>query len=214
MLEHLQRLPVDIVERFLELRDSKKVGIPEAVGNYILELNAASNLYRKYRNIGECSRQLQKLYPKLSIPTCRKRVSDAINFFNTDCTVTAVAWNNYFADYMMNLADVNLASASTQGLKEARMCAMEARKYRIAAAANVISPERTRFQHQIVSADMKLERMMDTSGVGLLNAWNEIQGIIDSRDIAQSEKDRLKAEAGRELNVKEYTEFEDIEDED
>ncbi|MDR1883755.1 MAG: hypothetical protein LBR26_13365 [Prevotella sp.] len=214
MLEHLQRLPVDILERFLELRDHKKVGISEALGNFILELNDASNLFRKYRNVGECARQLQKLYPKVSIPLCRQRVCDAINFFNTDCTVTAVAWNNYFADYMMNLADVNLMAADAHGRKEARLCAVQAHKYRVAAAANIIAPERIRFKPQIVSADVKLERMIDTSPVGILAAWKEIEEIIDARHIDQSEKDRLKLEAGRELDINKYAEFEETEDED
>lgn len=211
MLEHLQRLPVDIVERYLELRDHKKVGISEALGNFILELNTASNLYRKFRSISECARQLQKLYPKLSIPTCRSRIYDAINFFNTDCTVTAAAWDNYFADRMMDLADINLVA---QDLKEARRCHENARKYRLAAAANIISPDRVRFKHQIVSADVKLDRMMDTSPRGLLAAWGEIEKIIDTRDISQTEKDRLKAEAGRELDIKKYIDFEELEDED
>ena len=211
MLEHVQRLPVEVVERFLTIRDHKKIGITEALGNYILELNTASNLYRKYRSTSECARQLQKLYPKLSIPTCRSRICDAINFFNTDCTVTAAAWDNYFADYMMNLADVNLVAQNTS---EARRCAENARKYRLAAAANIISPERIRFKPQIVSADVKLDRMMDTSAKGILAAWKEIEQIIDTREISQAEKDRLKNEAGRELDIRKYTEFEALDDED
>lgn len=209
MLEHLQRLPVDILERFLELRDHKKVGISEALGNFILELNDASNLFRKYRNVGECARQLQKLHPKVSLPECRKRVCDAINFFNTDCTVTAAAWDNYFADYMMNLADVNLVAHDR---KEARLCATQAHKYRLSAAANIISPERIRFKPQIVSADVKLDRMMDTSPVGLLAAWKDIEEMIDKdfKDISQSDKDRLKLEAGRELDIDKYTNFEEM----
>ena len=214
MLEHLQRLPIDVVERFLVVRDSKKIGISEALGNYILELNAASNLHRKYRSVGDCAKRLQLLYPNLTIPTCKKRIYDAINFFNTDCTVTAAAWDNYFADYMMNLADVNLIGHNTS---EARRCAENARKYRLNAAANIISPERTRFKHQIVSSEVKLERMMDTSPKGLLGAWDDIQVIIQNTpSIPQFEKDRLKKEAARELNIDytiEDTEYKELENE-
>jgi hypothetical protein len=197
MIEHLQKLPIDVVERFLEVRDAKVMGIPPALADYILQVNEAANLHRRYQSITECARKLQKHYPELSIATCKKRIYDAINYFNSDCTVTSEAWNLYFADQMMKLMEVNLVA---HDLREARICMEKARAYRIEASANVINPDRIKFKPQIVSAEMELERM-GIKKKGLLDAYRKALKIIDSRDISQTDKDRLKREVETELGL-------------
>lgn len=197
MLEHLQRLPVEVVERFLEVRDAKALGIPEKLAEYIIHLNEAYNLSRKYRSVSDCAMQLRRKYPELTLPTAKSRVYDAINFFNLDCSVTAPAWDNYFADKMMDLADVNLVA---HNFSEVRRCFELAHKYRSRAAANIISPERTRFKPQIVSADMKLDRM-GLKENGILEAWRKGKAIIESRDIPLKSKDDLTNDLRRELGI-------------
>ncbi|MDL2215267.1 hypothetical protein LJC00_03670 [Dysgonomonas sp. OttesenSCG-928-M03] len=207
MLEHLRRLPIEVVQSFLEKQDAKAAGIKPALADYILQVNDAYNLSKKYRNISECARQLRIKHPGLkSLPTAKDRVHDAIEFFNSDCSVTASAWNSYYADVMKNLADVNLVA---QDLKEARRCFERAREYDLAASANRIDPRRIQFKHQIVSPDVQLTRMGITP-IGILRAWNEAKAIIKSRDISQSEQKRLLMETSRELNT-EYTDYEEIE---
>ncbi|QIK56061.1 hypothetical protein G7051_17525 [Dysgonomonas sp. HDW5B] len=206
MLENLQRLPVEIVERFLEVRDAKKVGISPALADYILELNEASNLHRKYRSVSECANKLRITYPHLSIPTCKSRIYDAINFFNSDCSVTSPAWNNYFADQMMKLADICLVA---HDFGQVDRCWTKARNWRIEASANVIDPKLISFKPQIVSADITLKRMGVSSPKGILKAWEEAQTIIKSRDISQSEKDRLLDEVANELNI-ETVDYKDV----
>ena len=197
MIEHLQKLPTDVVERFLDVRDAKAMGIPPALAEYILQVNAAANLHKKHQSISECARKLQKQYPELSIRTCKNRIYDAINYFNSDCTVTSEAWNLYFADQMMNLMEVNLVA---HDLREARVCMEKARAYRIEASANIINPDRIKFKPQIVSAEMELERM-GIKKKGLLDAYRKALTIIDSRDINQTDKDRLKREVETELGL-------------
>lgn len=208
MLEHLQRLPVNIVERFLEVRDAKKVGISPALADYIIELNEASNLHRKYRSVGKCASLLRIAFPALSIPTCKSRIYDAINFFNTDCSVTSPAWNNYFADQMMLLADVALVA---HDFAQVDRCWTKARNWRIEASANVIDPKLISFKPQIVSADISLKRMGVSSPKGILKAWEEAQKIIESRDISQAEKDRLLEETANELNIT-TTEYKEVDE--
>lgn len=209
MLEHLQRLPVETVSSFLESRDAKKYGIPPALGKYILELNEASNLFKRYRSVAECSKQLQKLNPELSLSTCRQRVCDAISFFNTNSSITNEAWCNYFADEMMKLADINLLA---HNFPEVRRCFERAKEYRQEASANVVDRDLIQFKPQLVSADFKLERMGDLyKGKGILNAWSDIKEIIGKDiDATQSEKERLLDEAARELGIVD-TEFEETE---
>lgn len=208
MLQHLQQLPIEIVQGYLDSRNAKAAGIKPALAAYILQINDAYNLSRKYRNVSECAKQLQLLHPELeSLSVAKSRVYDAIEFFNADCTVTAPAWNSYYADMMKNLADVNLVA---QDLKEARRCLERAREYDLAASANRIDPRRIQFKHQLVSPDVQLARMGVTP-VGVLRAWEEAKAIIKSRDISQGEQKRLLTETGRELDTLKYTDYEEVE---
>jgi hypothetical protein len=196
-LVQLQTLPVEIVHRFLDTRDAGACGIAPALADYILQVNFASNLNKKYSSITECARKLQQEYPLLSIHTCRQRVYDAINYFNCDCNVTSEAWNNYFADQMLLLRDVNLVA---HNFKEARLCMQSARQYRIEASATVIDPRLKQFKPQLVSPDVELERM-GIKRDGLLSAYRKALSIIDKRDIPDTEKSRLVRELENELNI-------------
>ena len=197
MLPDLQKLPVDIVERFLQTRNAESCGIPAKLADYILQINYAANLHKKNSSINDCARKLQKEYPGLSMSTCRQRVYDAINYLNTDCTVTAEAWNLYFADEMMKLRDINLIS---HNFKEARFCMQESRKYRIAASESAINPDLKKFKQQLVSPDLEIARM-GIKKQGLLGAYKKAIDIIKGRDIPESEKQRLIGEVERELNI-------------
>jgi hypothetical protein len=199
MIQHLQRLPTEVVERFLEIRDAKKVGIPQGLAEYILQVNEASNLLRRNPSITECARMLQKSYRTLSISTCKARIYDAINYFNADCSVTSEAWNMYFADQSMKLMEVNLVA---HNFTEARKCIEDARAWRLQASANAINPDRIKFKPQIVSADMQLDRMGVTKQ-GVLATYEKALKLINEFDISSNDKDRLKGEVSRELNVEE-----------
>ena len=198
MIDKLQQLPIEVVDRFLAIRDHRKAGIPEALAAYILQVNAAHNLYARYRSVTECAQHLRLSYPSLSLPTCKARVYDAINFFNSDCTVTAAAWDNYFADQLMKVAEVALIAHK---FSEVRRCFDLANTYRRRASENAIDPRRIEFKPQIVSADMKLQRMGVTDPKGILAAYSEAKKIIASRDISPTEKDRLLSELQAELDI-------------
>lgn len=196
-LPQLQKLPVDIVQRFLDVRDASACGIAPALAEYILQVNFASNLHKKYASITECAKKMNQEYPSLSIHTCRQRIYDAVNYFNCDCNVTSEAWNNYFADQMMSLRDVNLVA---HNFKEARLCMQEAKKYRIEASSNIIDPRLKEFKPQIVSPDLEIPRM-GIKKQGLLKAYDKAREIILKRDIPESEKNRLLGEVELELNI-------------
>lgn len=197
MIEQLKKLPVNVIENFLDDRTPEKYGISEELANYIIQLNAAQIHHKKNRSISDAATSLQKEYPHLSISTCRQRIYDSINFINSSSTVTAEAWNLYFADEMMKLADLNIIAGD---FKEARLCNEKAREYRIEAAANIIDPERIKFRPQIVSPDIEIERM-GIKKQGLLGAYKKAMKLIDQRDIPESEKQRLRSEVDRELNI-------------
>ncbi len=197
MIEQVKKLPVGVLESFLQDRVPEKYGIAPEVADYILQLNVAQLIHKKNGSITEAALKLQKEYPHLSISTCRSRIYDSINILNTSSSVTAEAWNLYFADEMMKLRDLNIIC---RDLKEARICAEKAREYRIEAAANIIDPDRIKFKPQIVSPDVEIERM-GIKKEGLLIAYKKAMKIIEARDIPEAEKSRLKGEVDRELNI-------------
>jgi len=205
MIEHLQKLPPETVEQFLVSRDPEPLGIPPKLAEYILQINEASNLNKKYHSISECAKKLKESYPELSIHTCKSRIYDAINYLNQDCSVTSEAWYLYYADLFMKLLEVNLVG---HNFREARTCLQKSCEYRIRASANAIDPERIRFKHQIVSADMELERM-GVKKQGILGAYKKALSIIDNIDATDLEKKRMIDEVERELNITD-TEHEEV----
>lgn len=206
MIEHLQKLSPEIVERFLEVRDPELLGIPPKLGDYILQINEASNLHRTNHSITECAKKLQKSYPELSIHTCKSRIYDAINYLNSECTVTSEAWYLYYADMFMKLFEVNLVG---HNFREARTCLQKSCEYRIKASANAIDPERIQFKHQIVSPDIEIERMGIKKN-GILEAYRKAMGIISKQDATDKEKQRQIDEVMQELNIKD-ADYEEIE---
>ena len=205
MIEHLQKLPPEIVERFLEVRDPKPFGIPPALADYILQINEASNLHRTNHSITECAKKLQQSYPELSIHTCKSRIYDAINYLNSDCTVTSEAWLLYYADMFMKLFEVNLVA---HNFREARTCLQKSCEYRIKASANAIDPDRIKFKPQIVSPDIELERM-GVKKNGILEAYRKAVTIISNQDATDKEKQRQIDEIIQELNIKD-ADYEEI----
>jgi len=197
MIEHLQKLPPETVEQFLASRDPEPLGIPPKLAEYILQINEASNLNKKYHSISECAKQLKESYPELSIHTCKSRIYDAINYLNDDCTVTSEAWYLYYADMFMKLFEVCLIARNFQ---EANRCLQKSCECRIKASANAIDPERIKFKHQIVSADMELDRM-GVKKQGILGAYKKALSIIDDIDATDLEKKRIIDEVERELNI-------------
>lgn len=197
MIDKLQKIPPTVVEQFLADRNPAKYGIPKAVADYIIELNDATNIHKKYGAITEASRRLHELHPALSLSLCKQRIYDSINYLHSDMSVTASAWNMYFADEMFKLRDLNILK---RDFKEARLNLERAREYRIAASKNIVDPNRVKFKPQIVSPDVELDRMGIKSG-GLLKAWTRLNKIINDRDISEPEKERLRKEMGTELNI-------------
>ncbi len=197
MIEHLQKLRPETVEQFLATREPEPLGIPQKLAEYILQINDAANLNKKHHSISECAKKLQQSYPELSIPTCKSRIYDAINYLNQDCNVTSEAWYLYYADMFMKLFEVNLVA---HNLREARACLQKSHEYRIKASANAIDPERIKFKHQLVSSDMELDRMGIKKN-GLLDSYRKAMSIIDNLDTTDLEKKRLIDEVEKELNI-------------
>lgn len=198
MIEHLQKLPPETVEQFLASRNPEALEIHPKLAEYILQLNEAANLLREHKYFSDCAEELKKSYPKLSLSTCKNRIYDAIKYFNNSSNVTSEEWNMFFADQMLRLSQIN---EEAKDIKEARLCLEKAREYYLEASSNAIDPERIRFKHQIVSADMELDRM-GVKKQGILGAYKKAMSIIDNVEATDIDKKRLIEEVERELNIK------------
>jgi len=197
MIEHLQKLPPETVERFLATRDAEALEIPEKLADYILQINEASNLSKKYHSITECAIKLHESFPQLSVHTCKSRIYDAINYLNDNCSVTSDAWLLYYADMFMKLFEVCLVAHNYQ---EAGRCLQKSCEYRIKATANAIDPQRIKFKPQIVSPDIVLERMF-IKEKGVLTSFKQALSFMETVDINDVEKQRIINEAKQELNI-------------
>lgn len=204
-LEQLKIIPATTVQAYLASKDNTACGISENMAAYISQINDAALLLKDHPNIGNCAAELIKMHPELSLSTARLRVSDSIAYFNADFSVTAEAWNLYFADRIMDL----FQEAMKQGdIKEARLCLERARDYRLAAASTTVNPDLIKHKEQLISPDVELERM-GIKRSGLLGSYQKIMKIIDNIDASASDKERLKGEASLELGVKDITADED-----
>jgi hypothetical protein len=198
MIEHLKKLSPEIIEQYLATREAEPLGIPPKLAAYILQITEASTLHKRHHSISECARILQQSFPELSLPTCKSRIYDAINWLYRDSSVTAESWYLYYADMFMKLFEVNLTA---HNFREARTCLQKSCDYRIRASANAIDPDRIRFKPQIISPDIELERM-GIKRAGLLLSYKKALSIIDNIDATDAEKQRLVDEVERELNIK------------
>jgi hypothetical protein len=205
MIEHLKKLSPETIAAYLETRDDKALGIHPKLGEYILQIDAATRLYKKHRVISECARHLQQAYPNLSIHTCKSRIYDSINYLYEVCTVTESSWLLYYADMYMRLFEVNLVG---HNLKEARVCLKYSLDCRIRASDGAVDSDRTRFKPQIVSPDITVDRMR-IEKKGLLDSYREALKIIGSLDANDVEVKRLIKEVESEFNIID-TEHEEI----
>lgn len=195
---NIHNLDRDLVERFLETKNAEACGIDPAMAAYIIEVNDAHKLFWKYPSMYRASRKLMEMHPNLQLRTATRRVSDAISFFHSDCTVTADEWQLFYADKCEELANVALEAGE---IKTAQSLISQAHDYRIACSANRVNPDLIKFRPQLISPDLQLDRM-GVKKVGLLKAWETIQEVIESRDLSPEDKERLRYDASRELGIK------------
>lgn len=204
-ISQLRAMPVKTVNAFLKSRDAAACGILPEMAEYILQVNEAANLLRDYPNIGDAAAQLQKLYPHISLHCARDRISDALNYFNANCTITSDAWNLYYADVMMDLYTKAIKAGD---LKEARLCLDKAREYRCEAASHNIDPALIRFKEQLISPDVELERM-GVQKDSMAEAYRKAIEIIETRELSGADKERLKKELESELGIEDAVVYED-----
>ena len=104
-LELVRSYPVEDLQAFLESRVSTV--IPEAMQQYILQLNSASSIIHHVgTNLKKASDALMTEYPTLTRAQARGIYYDALEFFYMDEAISARAWDMIYADEFERLKGV------------------------------------------------------------------------------------------------------------
>ncbi len=210
MLDRVKQLSTETLDKYLETRDANAAAIPAELAEYIDWINIAANFSRDNFDRRSVAIQLQEHIEKvlgkpMSINRAQRIVDDSIALLHTDCHITAVEWNALYADRMDQLAELN---KSTNNMREARRCTESALRYHVAASDNSVDPALTDFKHQLISPDVKMERM----GGRELTA-GEIKGMLEQYGLTDKEGQRILDEAMLELGIVEDVEFEEVSEE-
>ena len=211
LFEKLSALHPDIVHNILVNRSSSAV--EKDVVDFLLQLQAATEIYNYERNI---SRAAEKLRIRIiaetgkSIPlrTCKRRIYEALDYFSVDNNVSEKVWYSDYADKYEDLAKLALAEGNTmtafrcmENAKDCRIKASEAAdKDASWAPVFILSPDISLTQLGFEKVNLKTIAKKDNDGFYLQ--------LINDLPIDKSEKDRLIIDA----NIQD-AEFQEIESE-
>lgn len=210
MLTTVREYAPEILQSFLRTRKSDV--IPEAVQNYILQLNSAITIiHHNGTNLQRACKQLMTEYPDLTMSKAKRIYYDTLDFFYVDDTVSAKAWDQVYADQYEDLKRLAIAADKYE---VARKCIEAAHKLR------TTSRESLDYNWQppvlLINTTVKPESLGYKSAslmeIARRNEDKEFCRIIDGLGTTDAEKARLYAEAG--IKEVDYQKAEENDDEE
>lgn len=179
-------------ERLQEYIENGRQGdMPEEMVTYLEQLDIVRGQLNRSKSKEYIINLLKAAPYNLSDYLARKRYIDAINFFYLDTEIKKQAWRNLYADKLEKAANVVLMSATTA--KE-----LDIYKNILLAAANMrglneaekeeLPAELYQRPIKVYTNDVKVLDIPQVSRIELLK-------MIDSYEIPEVEKERLKGEA-------------------
>ena len=202
-LELVRSYPVEDLQAFLESRVSAV--IPEAMQQYILQLNSASSIIHHVgTNLKKASDALMTEYPTLTRAQARGIYYDALEFFYMDETISARAWDMIYADEFERLKGVAIGQEQCMTAYKCLEKAHELRTKRresmdydwtppVFLISTTVKPE---------SLGYKSQKLMD---IARRHEDKEYRNIIMSLETTAAEKERLLREAGIEVVIEDET---------
>jgi hypothetical protein len=164
---------------------------------YVMQLDKAAKVFKG--NVTKAANLLREKFPELSFRIAKNRVYDAITYLHAgEEALPAKYWLNYYADFYMQLAELYAKSPALA--KHSRSCVDKALECRLKAAGNDINPDLLKFKELLISPDVKLDRL-NIKEENMLQAWQDILTMIDTYDISETDKKKLRLEASTELGV-------------
>lgn len=194
-LERLRQLDSETVRNFMVTR--KDDMIEEDLRGYILQLNsAASIIHHQGASLTRVTRALRLEWPEMTYSEARTVYYDALQFFYIDDSVSAEAWDNYYADRM---EDIFRLAVKMNRLDIALKASAKAHEYRTR-NRDVIRPGDWQPPVFIVSEDVDFTRMgykkKSVYEAVRRNEKKRLGMIIDELPVTDRERERLREEAG------------------
>ncbi len=202
-LELVRSYPVEDLQAFLESRVSAV--IPEAMQQYILQLNSASSIIHHVgTNLKKASDALMTEYPTLTRAQARSIYYDALEFFYMDEAISARAWDMIYADEFERLKGVAIGQEQCMTAYKCLEKAHELRTKRresmdydwtppVFLISTTVKPE---------SLGYKSQKLMD---IARRHEDKEYRNMIMSLETTAAEKERLLREAGIEVVIEDET---------
>jgi len=194
-LERLRQLDSETVRNFMVTR--KDDMIEEDLRGYILQLNsAASIIHHQGASLTRVTRALRLEWPEMTYSEARTVYYDALQFFYIDDSISAEAWDNYYADRM---EDIFRLAVKMNRLDIALKASAKAHEYRTR-NRDVIRPGDWQPPVFIVSEDVDFTRMgykkKSVYEAVRRNEKKRLGMIIDELPVTDRERERLREEAG------------------
>lgn len=194
-LERLRQLDSETVRNFMVTR--KDDMIEEDLRGYILQLNsAASIIHHQGASLTRVTRALRLEWPEMTYSEARTVYYDALQFFYIDDSISAEAWDNYYADRM---EDIFRLAVKMNRLDIALKASAKAHEYRTR-NRDVLRPGDWQPPVFIVSEDVDFTRMgykkKSVYEAVRRNEKKRLGMIIDELPVTDRERERLREEAG------------------
>lgn len=195
-LEQVKSIPVKVLEEFV--KSGRSEIIPIEVQEYINQLNTVSAIRKeeKFHNITRLAEHLMRRYPGLSIRTAKNRVYDAMAFFHVHDPISNAQWSEIYAEKMEDIAQMCIA----KGKEETAVKALDLAYLYRTRDNNEIDPDKLKpptfiISHIITAQDLGFESNNLKAIASKDNSGHYIK-LIDSLDIENEDKIRLKKDAG------------------
>jgi len=203
-IARIDNLDPDLIDQFLRTR--KSASIPLEVQEYLIKVDAVPQIvHHTGASMTRVIKELQRRFKGLSYSQAREIYYDAMNFFHVDSTISAEAWDNYYAEQFDNLGRLSIAMGKGD---TARRCFERAHQLRIAAAER-ITPEEWKIPVFIISNKIS-HKDLGFEKKSILDIQRKDEDgyyikLINSLEISDSNKKRLLDDA----NIQEV-EYEEV----
>jgi hypothetical protein len=179
-----------LLEQWVE---DESIVLPEGMGDYVKQLEYARGFLYSSSSPNIAARKLLIHWPELSVKQTKSRVRDAVEYFYIDGDLKKDAYRQIHYEKQMAAAQLVLETAKCAAdIKIASEIWERAGK-----SKQLHLPDAEEFPKEMFKQKWKIYSL-DTSDVGLpeLADRNQLGAMIDTFNITEAEKIRLKQDAG------------------
>lgn len=166
--------------------------LPAEMVHYLELLEVVRSLHMRFKNRRAIISLLQKPPYELTYYLASRRYAEAINFFYLDHDIKKDAWRNMYAEKLDRAADMVLATATCPKdidiYKNIIYAAMEARQ--------LSKEDKEELPDEIFEKKIKIYTSNPEDLGRERPSRNQLAAKIDNYKIPETEKERIKSEAG------------------